>query len=244
MPDQTYQPKIFRDNGGDRMTIKSSGTLLVETGGLIDLSTVTGLISFAAGEIAAADLASSAVIASKLDATLRKGFVPLSLFTARIISSTAGENFSSANGGLLSSGSSPLLTLNSTQADRSPYIQWTSAVQTGVQFASVPVPYDYTTASAITLDLLYDKGSTLNQTMNIDCQFWPGLGQTESGTVTAALTAGSTQYTEISVTVAAATAGVLSSNAGQWTVALVPGAHANDPLRLYGAKLTYTKQST
>lgn len=35
MVDTTYQPKVYRDSGGDRMVVASGGTLLVEAGGTV-----------------------------------------------------------------------------------------------------------------------------------------------------------------------------------------------------------------
>ena len=35
MPDGTYQPKVYRDQGGDKVTVKSGGVINIETGGAI-----------------------------------------------------------------------------------------------------------------------------------------------------------------------------------------------------------------
>lgn len=37
MPDATYQPKVYREQGGDRQVVKSGGALDVESGGEIDI---------------------------------------------------------------------------------------------------------------------------------------------------------------------------------------------------------------
>ncbi len=66
--DATYQPKVYKEQGGDRLKVASGGVLEVESGGSVDLSAATGLITFAAGEIAAADLATNAVTTAKLNA--------------------------------------------------------------------------------------------------------------------------------------------------------------------------------
>ena len=51
MPDTTYGPKVYKDQGGDRLVVASGGSLVVESGGAIDDrgSPVTATISPAAG---------------------------------------------------------------------------------------------------------------------------------------------------------------------------------------------------
>lgn len=232
MADATYQSEAYRTQGSTAFVVTSSG--------VFDGSTATGRFLFAAGEIAAADLASSAVTAAKLDATLRKGSVPLNLFAAREVSSTAGEDFTSVNLGLLSSATVPLLGLIST-ADRTPRISWTSGNSDGIQLPPVVPPPDFTTAAGINVHLTVDKNSTLNQTANIDVQFWPAGSTSESGTVTAAII--STSPTDYSIAIPASVL-YAGTAGGIWNVALVPGAHANDAIRVYGASIEYTRQST
>lgn len=63
----TYQPKVYREQGGDRLVLASGGTILVNSGGSIDISAATGSITFAAGEVVQADIA-----AASLDGTVAK----------------------------------------------------------------------------------------------------------------------------------------------------------------------------
>ena len=64
----TYEPKTYRKDGGDKYVIASGGTIEIESGGVVDGSAATGSITFAAGEIAAADLATDAVETAKIKA--------------------------------------------------------------------------------------------------------------------------------------------------------------------------------
>lgn len=66
MADATYQPKVYRKQGGDEIIVASGGKITVESSGVIDGSTAIGSFKFAAGEIVAADLGSSAVETDKL----------------------------------------------------------------------------------------------------------------------------------------------------------------------------------
>lgn len=88
-----YQPKVYRDEGGDRQVVASGGTILVNSGGSIDISAATGSITFAAGEIAQADIA-----AASLDGTVAKvvaegnviGGIPL-IFEIPIVAGALGD---------------------------------------------------------------------------------------------------------------------------------------------------------
>lgn len=51
MADATYQPKVYRNNGGDKMVVASAGQLLVESGGSVAFES-GGSASFAAGSSA------------------------------------------------------------------------------------------------------------------------------------------------------------------------------------------------
>ena len=70
----SYEPKIYKDENGDRQVIASGGEQVVESGGQItidsggniDASNATGSITFAAGEIDTTDIADDAVDNDKL----------------------------------------------------------------------------------------------------------------------------------------------------------------------------------
>ena len=66
MADDQYANKVYHEQGGDQLVVKSGGIVLVESGGLVDATAATGLVTVAAGEWEAADLATSAVTAAKL----------------------------------------------------------------------------------------------------------------------------------------------------------------------------------
>lgn len=165
--------------------------------------------------------------------------IPIPLDSFRIISSTGGEMFSSANNGYLSSASTPALNLAST-TDRTARIAWSSGSVIGIQAPSILPPSNYTTATGLAINLLIGKSASSGTGVTVDAQFWPGLGQTESGTVTGAIT--STAPTLYSVAVGSSVM-VSASNGGSWTLALVPSTHDADQVYLYGVSLSYARQS-
>lgn len=63
MPDETYQPKVYREQGGDRFVVKSGGEIDVESGGELKLAgvaitaTAAELNAIAGGDLSAAELA-------------------------------------------------------------------------------------------------------------------------------------------------------------------------------------------
>lgn len=171
---------------------------------------------------------------------LVQGSVPLDFSRARIISSTAGEAFSSANLGYLSSGSAPIYDVVST-TDRTMRVRWSSASVVGIQLPAIPVPTDFSTANGLSIQLLAGKPSSSGSTATrYDVQFWAGKGETESGTVTANV------HSTIPglYTVAIPASALLAASAGgQWTVAIVPSTHDVDPMDIYWGQINYTRSS-
>lgn len=77
MADGTYQPKVYREQGGDRQVIASGGSLDVESGGELDIESGASLklagtaISATADELnAAADVSARQVALGDEDATI------------------------------------------------------------------------------------------------------------------------------------------------------------------------------
>jgi len=64
--DSTYGPKVYKDQGGDRENVASGGSIVVYSGGTLDVS--AGTLTLAAGQIATAGLAANAVTNAKLAA--------------------------------------------------------------------------------------------------------------------------------------------------------------------------------
>ena len=171
---------------------------------------------------------------------LVQGSVPLDFSRARTISSTAGEGFSSANLGYLSSGTDPIYAVVST-VDRTMRCQWTSASVVGIQFPTIPIPPDFSTVNGVTVQLLAGKPSSSGSTATrFDVRFWAGIGETESGTVTANVTSSTPGLFTVDIP---ATALIAASAGGAWTVNIVPSTHDVDPIYIHTAQINYTRSS-
>lgn len=55
MPDETYQPDVYRKQGGNELVVASGGKITVESGGEVAIAALGGL-TLPAGEVAHADL--------------------------------------------------------------------------------------------------------------------------------------------------------------------------------------------
>lgn len=182
----------------------------------------------------------SRLVVDSSGSVLVQGSVPLDFSRARTISSTAGEGFSSANLGYLSSGTAPAMAVVST-TDRTMRVQWASATIGGIQFPTIPVPPDFSTANGLTIELLAGKPSSSGSTAtNFDVQFWAGVAATESGTVTANVTSSTPGVYSVAIP---ATALLAASAGGCWTVAIVPSTHDVDPMYIHTAQINYTRSS-
>ena len=171
---------------------------------------------------------------------LVQGSIPLDFSRARTISSTSGEGFSSANLGYVSSGTTPAYAVVST-TDRTMRLQWASASVAGIQLPTIPVPPDFSTANGLSIQLLAGKPSSSGSTaVKFDVQFWAGIGETESGTVTANITSSTPGIFNVAVP---ASALISASAGGCWTVAVVPSTHDVDPVYIHTGQINYTRSS-
>lgn len=188
-----------------------------------------------AGTIGTSDLGTGAVTAVKLSATLKKGFIPLDITTLKLTSGNAIINTS--EGGLPDGNTAPILQRINGATDKALRLTFAATVVTEVQFPPIPKPPDLDGASDLTVHLLVGKDGNTDTTANIDVQVFDGIGDTECGGATAAITE-TTGLNEKSVTVLAAD---LGDHPGVLNIALVPSAHANDAIYVYGAWLEYTR---
>lgn len=97
MADGTYQPKLYRDKGGDRLTAKSGAEIVVEAGASFNLG-----------------------------GDRNKGFIPLSLADARELSTNATIN-AAGNGGLLASDSTPIFQRVNGATDKALRLSWAAS---------------------------------------------------------------------------------------------------------------------
>lgn len=168
-----------------------------------------------------------------------KGFIPLDITTMREIASNDIQNLA-AHGGLLASDSDPALARVNGATDKALRVTWDGTNDTDeAQFAPVAMPHDLDASQDMTVHLLMAMGGATD-TPTVDVQVFDGIGDTEMGGATGAVTG--TTLTEYAVTIA--NANVSGPPTGFLNISLVPGAHTTDDLHLYAAWIEYRRNES
>ncbi len=166
-----------------------------------------------------------------------KGKLPLDITSLREI--VTDEIAVDANhGGLLTSDSTPVLKRVSTSTDKALKVEWAGGNVDEVQFPTVFMPPDLDETVDVTIHLLA-KMSAAGDTPTIDVQVFDGIGDTEMGGATAAL---SDTLAELSVTIA--NANISGHPTGFFNIALIPGTHATQLVELYAAWIEYVRKAS
>jgi hypothetical protein len=145
---------------------------------------------------------------------------------------------SANHGGILTSDSTPDYARVNGATDKALRVNWPLGNVDEVQFSPVFMPPDLDEDTDLTIHLLADM-SGATDTPTIDVQVFDAVGDTEMGGATAAL---SSTLAELTVTIA--NADVSGNPLGFLNIALVPGTHATDALRVYAAWIEYTRKAT
>lgn len=214
----SYQAKVYRTQGASALVIDAGGSLNAASGSLT------------------------------LPTNLRRGMIPLNLFTARSLSS--GEAFNSFNvsatgaalptgsvGGLLGAGTIPALAMNST-VNQAAYLNWASGQNQAIAFTPIAIPPDFDASGALTIHAFGERASDNASDNKIDFRFWNGSQTTDAGSSGATMTTAPAEY---SVTI---TTGHLSAHPGYWNVQIAPTAHNNNAVRVYNAWIEYQRTSS
>jgi len=170
------------------------------------------------------------------------GFIPLDFGSARYLDSDDIPNADSAgagdsSGGLLALDTTPAYERVATTTDKALRIMWVVTNVDEVQFSPVPMPPDIDATQDLTIHLLARMSGTVGpDNPTIDVQVFDGIGDTEMGGVTAAVTS---TLAELTRTIVAAD--ITGSPLGFLNISLTPGAHANDEVEVYAAWIEYAK---
>lgn len=156
----------------------------------------------------------------------------LDLSAARIIAANAIQNLTEA--GVPDGNTDPVLERVNGATDKALRLRWAATSVVEVAFPPIMVPRAAEGANAVTVDLMIEKNGNTDTSANIDVQAWSGKGDTEMGAATSALS--SATLGRKSVTLAAADVG---ANPGFLNLQLVPSAHANDAIHLYGGSVEF-----
>jgi hypothetical protein len=157
--------------------------------------------------------------------------------TTNEIGDTADGTASDPYGGLLAADTTPRLLRSNLATDKALKVEWIGGNVDEVQFASVPMPPDLDSTVDVTIHLLA-KMSTSGDTPTIDVQVFDGIGDTEMGGATAAL---SDTLAELIVTIA--NADISGGPLGFFNIILIPGAHATQLVELYVVWIEYTRKA-
>jgi len=211
----SYQTKVYIKQGGEELVVASGGKITVESGGEIEYQ--SGAVDDKAGD-------------------RNKGFIPIDIFSNRLLSSNAFLNTIEA--GTADGNTAPSLARVNGATDKAARIVMAANTTDEIQFHPIPLPPDLDDAADVTVHLLIGKGTNTDTTAVIDVQAFFGLGDTECGGNTPAINA--TAPTEYSVTLAAAD---VPAHPNVLNLSLVPGTHANDAHHIYAAWIEYTKKA-
>lgn len=174
------------------------------------------------------------VTAAKLTTTMATGYIPLPLAQAREIATNDIIN-TAGDAGVLSSNTTPILARVNGATDKQLRLTWAASNVDEIVW-SVVSPPDLDDAAAVEVHLLAAMEAA-NDTPVIGVSFFEGVGDSNAGGNTAAVTG--TSVAEYTVSIAHGNIGAAPQ---PWSIGLVPAAHGTDKLYLYGAWIEYTRK--
>ena len=234
-------------DGGLPMYVRATGSMTVTNAASVTiLSLTTGQVAFFmpltsttwAGHVMSTNPTSVANVASMYTTlTSTQGFIPLPLTNFRAIASndiagTAGT----PPGGILAGNSAPALKRVNAATDKALMIEWAASnsieITTGFYY-----PPDMNLATDITVNLRAKMAAASVDTPTITVGYFGGIGDTDRGGATAAL---STTLGTKTVTVSTPT----TAHPNFASISLTPGTHAtaSNTVQIYEAYVTYTKK--
>lgn len=216
MADATYGPKVYFKQGGNELVVASGGKVTVASGGEIEYQSGSTKDDQGGDRV--------------------KGFIPIDIFSNRLLSTNAFLNTIEA--GTADGNTDPLLARVNGATDKAARIVMTNNTTGEIQFHPIPLPPDLDDAADMTVHFLIGKSGNTDTTAVIDVQAFFGLGDTECGGNTAAIATAT--ITEYSVTLAAAD---VPAHPNVLNLSLVPGAHANDSHHIYAGWVEYTRKT-
>lgn len=175
------------------------------------------------------------IVAANLPANLKTGYIPLSMWTSRIIAANAISNTTEA--GVPDGNTNPLIERVNGATDKQSRVSWAASNSAELQFEPIALPADCDTSAAITVNMLAAMaGATDTPTVTIG--WFSGIGDTTQGGVTAAVTG--TTIANYNVSIAAS---VANTAIKPISIQIIPGTHTTDALRVYSMWVSYTRKS-
>lgn len=166
-----------------------------------------------------------------------KGYIPIDITAAREIAANDIQALA-AHGGLLAVDSVPDLYRENAATDKALRVEWKAGEQDEIQFPPIAWPPDLDPTADVSVHLMVSKSGNVDNAAVIGVNAFEGIGDTNMGGDTAALaTAAITEYFRV---LAHAD---IAGHPGMLNLALIPGVHANDAVRLHAAWVEYQKTS-
>lgn len=180
-----------------------------------------------------------ATIAELRAALNSTGFIMLDFSSLRELASNDIPNQATLAGGILGADTVPIYERSNDATDKSLRLNWVlSSSNTEVQFAPVPMPPDLNETVDVTIHLVAEMTGATDTTNTIDIQVWDGVGDTEMGSATSAIT---DALLELTVTIA--NADITGGPLGFFNISLTPtGTHTTDGILIYAAWIEYTRK--
>lgn len=194
-----------------------------------------GAGTLGSGTVGPTNLAANAVGAAALSATLATGFITLPLAQARLIA-TNDIPALAAQAGLLGLDSAPKLKRVNAATDKKLRVEWAATSVIPITW-DITYPPDLDDTATLTVKILAAMGAAPVDTPTIAVNYFEGVGDTNAGGNTAAVT-GATVATYSRV-IAASDIGTYPNGA---SIELVPAAHGTDALYLYAAWCEYSRK--
>lgn len=190
-----------------------------------------------AGSFTAQTTVEAALAELYQDSLSTLAMIPMPLNTWRLTESNdiPAIAVASGNGGNLARDTAPKLIRVSTSTDKAARIQYAANGVIEIQNDFV-YPPDLDDTANLIFNMLANMGGA-SDTPTVAVSYWEGVGDSDAGGNTAAIT-GTTvaQYTR---TITAANVGAYPNKA---TITLVPAAHGTDVLNIYATWITYKRK--
>lgn len=234
----TAQEPVYGQSDGLYKSVSTGDIVLVRGDTIVATWTSSG--QSLSGAITAdangvTTLGSAVVGASNLTANLAIGFIPLDIGSLRIIAANVIGN--TTEGMMLDGNTAPSLQRVNSATDKQLRAIWAAGSAVEVQFGTFAYPPDLDDTASLTVNIIAAMaGSTDTPVMTV--AYFEGLGDTDAGGATAAITG--TSLARYSRTIAASDIGAFPNVA---TVGLTPGSHGSDALHLYAAWIQYARKS-
>lgn len=190
--------------------------------------------TLASGAVGTTQLAASGVTAPKLSSTLRTGYIPIPLTAVREVVTNDIPN-TAGDAGVLSSNTSPALARVNGATDPKLRLVWVATNVDPITF-DFAYPADLDDASDLTINVVAAMaGATDTPTLAVG--YYEGVGDTNAGGNTAAITGTTPALYSRTITAANIAASPIGAS-----IVLTPAAHGTDALYIYSAWVAYTRK--